>query len=421
MKTGETDVDISGERLQTGQRGSFWSRLYQTLIQPTGQVAPAPPPLTFINVLMISLLLVTWRGAILAVSVVWSRIGLANPWDGDATVHGLLRHSVHWDSGWYFSVVREGYSYNPEAQSNIAFFPMLPYLTRLFDQILPGGDAFAGLVVVHLALFGALLYIFQLVRVDYTDTVAWRTLLFLLVFPAAFFFSAFYAESLLIFGMAATIYHARRGQWLMAGVFGTFTGLSKLIGVILVLPVGLELLRQRALNRHNLRAWAGGALTLVGGIAYLVFLQFRLGDFRTYFWNQEHWNRQSFDPEPFVQFGQFLTGQDYGYLPYPGGVPQLATYYFLIDMGSLIIFLIAGAYLWLRVQPAYGALVLAGAMVPALSGTPLALARYMAILFPVFLLAGKIKSEPVRYALIIASMFGLVATTYLFVNGHWAG
>jgi hypothetical protein len=421
MQTGNTGADINSEPPRTGQEGSFWNRCYQALIQPTGQAAPAPPPLTPTTVLMIGLLLAIWRGAILAISVIWSRVGIDDPWEGDGTVHGLLRHSIHWDSGWYFSVVREGYSYNPEAQSNIAFFPMLPYLTRLFDQILPGGDAFAGLVVVHLALFGALLYIFQLVRIDYTDVVAWRTLFFLLIFPAAFFFSAFYAESLLIFGMAATLYHARRGQWLMAGLFGTFTGLSKLIGVILIIPVGLELLRQRALNRHNLQAWLGGALTLVGGIAYLVFLQVRLGDFRVYFWNQEHWNRDSFDPEPFVQFAQFLTGQDYGYLPYPGGLAQLHTHYFLMDMGSLIVFLIAGVYLWLRVQPAYGALVLAGAMVPALSGTPLALARYMVILFPVFLLAGRIKSEPVRYGLVIVSIFGLVATTYLFVNGHWAG
>ena len=410
----------------TGEPGadkteSPWQRLYRQVIQPTGQPAPAPPSLTLLNVLMIGLLLIVWRGALLAVSAVWFRLGIANPWEGDESLHTLLRHSVHWDSGWYLSVVREGYAYNPDAQSNIAFFPMFPYLARIVEYVIPWGDVVAGLIVVHLALFGAMLYIFQLVRIDYTDVVAWRTLLFLLVFPAAFFFSAFYAESLLVFGMAATLYHARRGQWLIAGLFGAFTGLTKLIGVVLVIPVGIELIRQRALRRDNLQAWAGGALTLAGGFAYLAFLQLRLGDFRVYFWNQEHWNRQSFDPLPFQQLGRFLTGQELGYLPYPGDVVPLHTYYFLMDMGLLIAFLIAGVYLWLRVQPAYGALVLAGAMVPALSGTPLALARYMAILFPVFLVAGKIKSEPVRYALVICSLFGLAITTYLFANGYWAG
>jgi hypothetical protein len=423
MQRSGNETRIQPEVAEAGesQPASIWRRLFNLLIQPTGQPAPAPPPLTLMHVLLAGLLLVTWRASILAVSLIWSRVGIANPWEGDADLASWLRYSVRWDSGWYLSVVREGYSYTPDAQSNIAFFPMFPYLTRIVDQVMPGGDVLAGLIVVHLALFGAMLYIFQLVRIDYPDTTAWWTILLLLLFPAAFFFSAFYAESLLVFGMAATLYHARRGQWLMAGLFGTFTGLSKLIGVILVIPVGIELLRQRALNRYNLRAWVGGALTLVGGIAYLVFLHFRLGDFRIYFWNQEHWARESFHPEPFVQLGQFLTGQQVGTLPYPGELFELHTYYFLMDMGSLIIFLVAGVYLWLRVQPAYGALVLAGAMVPALSGTPLALARYMVILFPVFLLAATIRSEPVRMAIAIASMFGLAVTTYLFVNGWWAG
>jgi hypothetical protein len=398
-------------------RDSVWD----LLVRPTGESAPAPPRLTLLTVLLIAVLLATWRLTILMVSLAWARLGIANPWAGEEERHPFSRYSLRWDAGWYLSVIRDGYSYNPDAQSNIAFFPAFPYLTRFADWALPGGEVLAGLLVVHLALFGALLYIYQLVRIEYPDDTAWRTLFFLLIFPAALFFSAFYTESLLVFGMAATLYHARRGQWLLAGLFGALTGLTKLIGIVLIVPVGLELLRQRALTRRNVRAWAGALLTPAGGLIYLAYLHITLGDFRVYFWNQEHWNRQSFDPDPFITLWQFLTGQDMGYLPYPGDLMELHTYYFLVDMGTLFIFLVAGVYLWLRVLPAYGALVLAGALVPALSGTPLALARYMAILFPVFILLGAIKSEPARYAIAIASIFGLAMTTHLFVNGYWAG
>jgi hypothetical protein len=411
----------AGTSDRTRNPGTIWNRAWELLVRPVGEPAPAPPRLTLTTILLIAGLLIVWRGTILVITLAWARLGIMNPWEGDEQRHLLSRYSLRWDAGWYLSVIRDGYSYNPDSQSNIAFFPAFPYLARLLETVLPMGEVLAGLLVVHLALFGALLYIYQLIRIDYPDDTAWRTLFFLLIFPAAFFFSAFYAESLILFGMAATIYHARRGQWLLTGLFGTFTGLTKLIGVILIIPVGLELLRQGALRRNNIRAWVGGALTLAGGLAYLVYLQFSLGDFRAYFWNQEHWNRDSFDPDPFVTFAQFLTGQEMGYLPYPGELMELHNYYFLMDMGTLLIFLAAGVYLWLRVLPAYGALVLAGAMVPALSGTPLALARYMVILFPVFLLVGRIKSEPVRYAIAMISIFGLGLTTYLFVNGFWAG
>lgn len=396
-------------------------RAWELLVKPTGEPAPAPPRLTLLSVLLIAGLLLVWRTAILTVSIVWARLGLYRPWSGDDENHVLFRYSLRWDSGWYLSIIRNGYSYDPDSQSNIAFFPAFPYLTRLFDWILPGGEIFAGLLVVHLALLGALLYIFQLARIDYPDETAWRTLFFLLIFPTALFFSAFYTESLIIFGMAGTLYHARRGQWLLAGLFGAFAGLTKLIGVILIIPVALELLRQRALRLNNPRAWIGGVLTLGGSIAYLGYLHVWLGDFRTYFWNQGHWARQSFDPEPFIKLGKFLTGREMGYLPYPGEVSEIHNFYFLLDMGTLFIFLAAGIYLWVRVLPSYGALVLAGALVPALSGTPMALARYMAILFPVFLLAGRIKSEPVRNAIAIASLFGLGMITYLFTNSYWAG
>lgn len=414
---------MSEQRTNTSPQDprTVWNRAWNLLIRPTGEPAPAPPKLALTTVLLIAGLLIAWRATILIITIAWARLGILNPWEGDEERHLLSRYSLRWDAGWYLSVIRDGYSYDPEQQSNIAFFPAFPYLARLLEAPLPIGEVLAGLLVVHLALFGALLYLYQLIRIDYPAETAWRALFFLLIFPGSFFFSAFYAESLILLGMVATVYHARRGQWLLAGLFGAFTGLTKLIGLILIIPVGLELIRQRALRRDNLRAWAGGALTMLGGLSYLAFLHVRYGDFRVYFWNQEQWDRESFDPDPIITFAQFVTGRDYGHLPYPGELMEIHNYYFLMDMGALFLFLAGGVYLWLRVLPAYGALVLAGALVPALSGTPLAMARHMAILFPVFLILGRIESEPVRNAVAIISMFGLGMTTFLFVNGYWAG
>jgi hypothetical protein len=415
-----TDSD-SSEDESTHENVSWRWRAWELLIRPTGRPASAPPRLTLGTILLIAGMLAAWRLAILMASMIWHRLGIREPWPGDEVHHVLTRYSVRWDSGWYLSIIREGYSYDPEQQSNIAFFPMLPYLTRAFDWLLPVGEVASGLLVVHLALFAALIYIYQLVRIDYPDDTAWRTLFFLLIFPAALFFSALYTESLLLLGMTGALYHARRGQWILAGLFGAFTGLSKLIGMILIVPIGLEMLRQRALRLDNLRVWVGGLLTLSGGIAYLVFLHARFGDFQVYFRNQEHWNRQSLDPEPIAQFGRYLTGQDLGLLPYPGDLQPLHTAYFLMDAGSLLIFLIAGVYLWLRFHPSYGALVLLGALIPGLSGLVLSQARYMVILFPVFMILGRIQSEAVRSAFAFVSMFGLALMTYLFVNGYWAG
>ena len=35
-----------------------------------------------------------------------------------------------WDSGWYFDIARQGYYFNPNGESSIAFFPLYPLLMR---------------------------------------------------------------------------------------------------------------------------------------------------------------------------------------------------------------------------------------------------------------------------------------------------
>jgi hypothetical protein len=405
----------------TGQGNNFFERAWRILIGPHEGPAGPPPRLTLATIALIAGALAMWRGTILIVSIAWARLGVEEPWSPDIDVMWLWRYSVRWDSGWYLGIAREGYFYNPDGQSSIAFFPLFPLSVRYLHEILPGSDVLAGLIIVHVALFAALFYVYQLVRLDYPQVVAWRSLFFLLIFPASFFFSAFYTESLLLLGMTATLYHARRGQWLLAGIFGFFTGLTKLIGIVLIVPVVLELLKQRAVSRQNLRPALYTALVPAGAIGYLAYLQVWLGDFRVYFESQTHWFRQSFDPEPFIMFARTLAGQPPDIYPYPANITPIHSFFLLMDMVALLIFIGAGIYLWLRVRPSYGALVLAGALVPALSGNPLALTRYMAILFPAFIILGRIQSEPVRNAIAIVSMFGLAFTTYLFVNGYWAG
>lgn len=366
-------------------------------------------------------MLALWRLTIGVVSEIWARLGVVEPWPDDIDQFSLLRYSVRWDSGWYLTIARDGYQHVVGDQSSIAFFPMFPFSIRVMDQILPGSDVLAGLIIVHMALFAALIYIYKLVQIDYPEVVAWRALFFTLIFPASFFFSALYTESLLLLGFAGALYHARRGHWLLAGAFGVFAGLTKVIGIVLIAPVALELIKQRAISRDRLRPLIGAAITPLGAVGHMAWIHVRYGDFREYFDAQGHWYRETFSPEPFVLLGRVLTRNLSEMFPYPANITAIHDMFIIKDMSALIFFLGAGVYLWVRVRPSYGAMVLAGAMVPALSGTPLALTRYMAILFPVFILLAMIKSEPVRLAVAIVFGLGLAFITFLFVNGLWAG
>ncbi|MFW6075233.1 MAG: mannosyltransferase family protein [Chloroflexota bacterium] len=386
-----------------------------------GRTYPAVASRVSLDVLVqIVGLFVVWRTAIMAISVAWGRLPVVTQWPAEIDVMWLWRYSVRWDSGWYLTIANNGYQYDPQAASSVAFFPLFPLLIRAFDAVLPGSDVLAALIVVHLALFGALLYIYKLLRIDYGNRMAMRTIYFLLIFPGAFFLTAVYNESLLLFTIAGALYHARRGQWLLAGLFGIGASATKLVGVMLIVPLAVELASQRGSSWRNIKPGAWIAIAPLGTLAYFGYLQAKFDSFRVFFDTEGHWHRDAFTPVLFMGIERLMGVTD-ALSYYPANTTPLRSAFLIIDTTLLWIFLISGVILWVKHRPTYGALVIAFAMVPALSGSPQSLNRYLAVLFPAFLLLAQIRSEAMRHALTFAFVVGMTFTTYLFVNGYWAG
>jgi hypothetical protein len=358
--------------------------------------------------------------AILAISEVWARLGVYEPWPPGIAEMRLWRYSFRWDSGWYLGIVRFGYEYIPDQLSSVAFFPLFPLLMWSADKALPGTDVFAGLVVVHAALVIAVLYVYATVRLDYSDTVAFRTVFFLLAFPTAFFFSAIYTESLMLMCVAGSLYHARRGHWLRAGLFAAAASATKVVGFVMAPVLLIEVLRRRDFSIRRPWPLVSVLLAPLGGIAYFTYLQLKYGDFKVFFEVENAWSRDSFSPVLFMGV-EWLMGERDALRFYPPNSLPLRSIFLLADTTLLWIFLIAGVILWLRVRPSYGALVTGMALVPGLSGSPQSLNRYLVVLFPAFILLAKIEQPQVRAAVAAVFLLGLAMTTYLFVQGFWAG
>lgn len=91
-------------------------------------------------------------------------------------------------------------------------------------------------------------------------------------------------------------------------------------------------------------------------------------------------------------------------------------FFLLLDTSLLLLFVTAGIVLWWRVRASYGVLVLALLAPPALSGNPQSLTRYLAILFPAFILLALIESRPARYALSLVSLLGFAFLLRMFLR-----
>ncbi len=153
-----------------------------------------------------------------------------------------------WDTGQFTGIAIKGY----DTPVSTAFFPLYPLLERALGYIV--GDPFiAGLIIANVALLGLLIVLYRLVKEDFSAEIAERTVLYLAIFPGAFFLAAAYNESLFIFLTLTSFYCMRRGHWWLAGLVGCLAALTRSSGLLLVLPFVYEYLRQHTFRLKALR------------------------------------------------------------------------------------------------------------------------------------------------------------------------
>ena len=144
----------------------------------------------------------------------------------------------------YLSIADEGYRYKGVDLPSVAFFPLLPLLMR-GARLITGDTLLAGLLVANLALAAAAILLYRFVENEWGMDVAERSVWYLLIFPASFFGSAIYTESLFLLLSIAAFYFARRTRWWGAGLAGILAALTRLIGVILTPALLVEWWQQR--------------------------------------------------------------------------------------------------------------------------------------------------------------------------------
>lgn len=101
-----------------------------------------------------------------------------------------------WDGRWYVGLAKNGYSFNPDGQSNVAFLPLYPALLRGVNYI-TNSYALAGLLINAIALIGAVYGLQRLAKIEKLNLEQGRrAVLFFLLYPTAVFFVAVYTEAL---------------------------------------------------------------------------------------------------------------------------------------------------------------------------------------------------------------------------------
>lgn len=314
---------------------------------------------------------------------------------------------ARWDSGWYDRISRRGYYYEG-GQSNVAFFPAYPYLARWLGR-LTGSHFSAGLLLSNLSLLVALFFVYGIARRYLEDDGARRAVLFVLAFPSAFFFSAFYAESLFLMTVAGALFFYEKDRLLPAALFGMGAALTRSSGVILFPALLLGAMHRRGWRPRAFSPRLLFLLLIPAGLGVLMIVQWhQVGDPLAWLKAQAGWGRSS-------TFPLWTLFQEARNVRLENGLDVL-------DVASAAGLFVAVGVALRRLDLAHTIFLLGSVLMPLASGRALSMTRFAACVVPLFVVLALVSSRRgVERFLFFAMTLLLAWQAILFANWYWSG
>lgn len=214
--------------------GSTGYAVYKVIAKaPTDFIEKSSRRFTAVQITFFALL---FRLAVYAISLV-----LVYRIDGQLSPDVFLDRWTRWDANNYIRITEgwyTGYTENGDYLT-LVFFPLYSIIAKLFTFIIPNVQM-SLMMTSSIAFAVGCGYLYELVCLDYEESIAVSSVIGISVFPFAFFFGAIMTESIFFMTTAMTFYYIRKHNWLLAGICGAFSALSRMIGVFVIVPAFVE-------------------------------------------------------------------------------------------------------------------------------------------------------------------------------------
>ncbi len=183
------------------------------------------------------------------------------------TAPPILALWQRYDANWYLSIAHYGYGHIP---GDVHFQPLFPLLIR-FVTLFLGNEILAGLLVTQLATLFMIKLLYDLFEEWGGPPAAQNSIFYLLIFPTSFFLFSVYTESFYIVFAILALQTMLREHWGWSGFWIALAILTRLQGVVLLLPLAYCLWRARS----RIKIISAAATLILPGLAVLVYLAIR--------------------------------------------------------------------------------------------------------------------------------------------------
>ncbi len=317
-----------------------------------------------------------------------------------------------WDTTHFLQVAEKGYIPEIKDKVPMVVFPFYPLLIRGLSLI-TGNMLVSSLLLANAAYAGAVVYFYKLARLEQDAETSLRAVLYMALWPTAFFFHAGYTESPFLFLALAAFYYARKGNWAAAALLGMAASGMRILGALLLPALVLEYFTQK---NYQLKKTGRDVLWLLliptGLLIYMAICWKVSGNPFQYVTLQElYWQKRlAFPWTGFINTFHHLRA--YG--------PEHAVYNILELFFGLLGMVISG-YALRHFRPSYAVFVIAIWLMSVCTARWVSNARYTLMMFPVFIaLAAAGKKPAFHYPFLFTCLlfYGLLLSR--FVRWSWA-
>ena len=292
-----------------------------------------------------------------------------------------------WDVGQYAAIAVRGYPsgpITPGAQNSIAFAPLFPFLERIVHAVTGISAANSGLLVGLVALVAALTGLQRLVSLDYSETVADRTVVLTVAWPLAFFFLVGYPESVALALVVWAFVAARSHRWLVAGLLVAAACVTKYYLLLVLVPLACECWVAYRSDPEPPKAWVTRGAALMGppvaAIAgWMVFCAIRFDDPLAFVHAQAGWKRSLAWPWDMVT----RTGGDLWHLRFLD--TSVASTDELISTVTLVLMIVATVSAFAHLRRSYALFLVLATALFACNTVLESTGREVLVVFPLFL------------------------------------
>jgi Gpi18-like mannosyltransferase len=319
----------------------------------------------------------------------------------------------NWDGGAYLRIAEKGYGI---MDTDYAFFPAYPLAIKLVSFITLGNYLFSAQLVSWFSLFFSLIFLYKLVRLDFSSEVAEKTLNYLLIFPTSFFLLATYTEPMYLFFTIASLYYFRKFSYFKSSVFGAISTAVRIVGINIFPAILFEMIENKKIKKS--KTIFAVILIPVGLLAYMLYCFLNKGNalYFTYI-HDKYWQRDQIT-YPFKVLLAYIKN----FFLHPGN-PFTSRDSSIICLEFLVsvIFLALIVFVWLKVRRSYALYALLVWSMPLITGRTGSMLRCVLVLFPCFialaLIGNKYKNFDKFYLFLSAMLLAVFAIS--FINGYW--